>query len=152
MPAKITPQHLSKIAYVYVRQSTPQQVKHNLQSQQLQYDLVDLAKAKGWAPEKIIVVDEDLGKSASSTAYRQGLEKILAHISRGEVGALVCAETSRLTRHYHQWHQIIDFCAIVGTLIIDYEGTHDPRLPSDRLRLGVNKTHSQPFTTSKPGE
>jgi DNA invertase Pin-like site-specific DNA recombinase len=143
MPAQITPDHLSKIAYVYVRQSTPQQVKHNLQSQQLQYDLVDLAKAKGWSPEKIIVVDEDLGKSASGTAHRHGLEKMLSHLCLGEVGALFCAEASRLARNGREWHQIIDFCSIVGTLIIDYEGAYDPRLPSDRLLLGVKGTVSQ---------
>ena len=143
MPAEITHQHLSKIAYVYVRQSTPQQVKHNLQSQQLQYDLVDLAKAKGWAPEKIIVVDEDLGKSAAGTAQRHGLEKMLAHLCLGEVGALFCAEASRLARNGREWQQIIDFSSVVGTLIIDYEGAYDPRLPSDRLLLGVKGTVSQ---------
>jgi DNA invertase Pin-like site-specific DNA recombinase len=143
MPAEITPQHLSKIAYVYVRQSTPQQVKHNLQSQQLQYDLVDLAKAKGWPPEKIIVVDEDLGKSAAGAAQRHGLEKMLTHLCLGEVGALFCAEASRLARNGREWQQIIDFSSVVGTLIIDYEGAYDPRLPSDRLLLGVKGTVSQ---------
>jgi DNA invertase Pin-like site-specific DNA recombinase len=143
MPAEITPQHLSKIAYVYVRQSTPHQVKHNLQSQQLQYDLVDLAKAKGWAPEKIIVVDEDLGKSASGTAHREGLEKMLAHIGLGEVGAIFCAEASRLARNGREWHQIIELCSFVGTIIIDYEGAYDPRLPSDSLLLGVKGTVSK---------
>ncbi|MGH2581542.1 MAG: recombinase family protein [Anaerolineales bacterium] len=143
MPAEITPQHLSKIAYVYVRQSSPQQVKHNLQSQQLQYDLVDLAKAKGWPPEKIIVVDEDLGKSAAGATHRHGLEKMLTHLCLGEVGALFCAEASRLARNGREWQQIIDFSAVVGTLIIDYEGAYDPRLPSDRLLLGVKGTVSQ---------
>jgi DNA invertase Pin-like site-specific DNA recombinase len=143
MPAEITAQHLSKIAYVYVRQSTPYQVKHNLQSQQLQYDLVDLAKAKGWPQEKIIIVDEGLGKSASGTAHREGLEKMLAHLCLGEVGALFCAEASRLARNGREWHQIIDFCSIVGALVIDYEGAYDPRLPSDRLVLGVKGTVSQ---------
>jgi DNA invertase Pin-like site-specific DNA recombinase len=143
MPAEITPQHLSKIVYVYVRQSTPYQVKHNLQSQQLQYDLVDLAKAKGWAPEKIIVVDEDLGKSASGTAHREGLEKMLAHIGLGEVGAIFCAEASRLARNGREWHQIIELCSFVGTLIVDYEGAYDPRLPSDSLLLGVKGTVSK---------
>jgi DNA invertase Pin-like site-specific DNA recombinase len=143
MPAEITPQHLSKIAYVYVRQSSPQQVKHNLQSQQLQYDLVDLAKAKGWSPEKIIVVDEDLGKSAAGTVHRHGLEKMLTHLCLGEVGVIFCAEASRLARNGREWHQIIDFCSIVGALIIDYEGAYDPRLPSDRLLLGVKGTVSQ---------
>jgi DNA invertase Pin-like site-specific DNA recombinase len=143
MPAEITPQHQQKTAYVYVRQSTPRQVKHNLQSQQLQYDLVDLAKAKGWPPEKIIIVDEDLGKSASGTTHREGLEKMLAHLCLGEVGVLFCAEASRLARNGREWHQIIDFCSIVGALIIDYEGAYDPRLPSDRLLLGVKGTVSQ---------
>lgn len=143
MPAEITSQHQQKTAYVYVRQSTPYQVKHNLQSQQLQYELVDLAKAKGWPQEKIIVVDEDLGKSASGTTHREGLEKMLAHLCLGEVGVLFCAEASRLARNGREWHQIIDFCSIVGALIIDYEGAYDPRLPSDRLLLGVKGTVSQ---------
>jgi DNA invertase Pin-like site-specific DNA recombinase len=143
MPAEITAQLLAKFAYVYVRQSTPYQVKHNLLSQQLQYDLVELAKAKGWPQEKIIIVDEDLGKSASGTAHREGLEKMLAHLCLGEVGALFCAEASRLARNGREWHQIIDFCSIVGAIIIDYEGAYDPRLPSDRLVLGVKGTVSQ---------
>jgi len=143
MPAEITPQHLAKIAFIYVRQSTPQQVKHNLQSQQLQYDLTDLAKAKGWAHDKIIVVDEDLGKSASGSAYREGFESMLTRICLGEGGAFFCTEASRLARNGREWHQLIEFCSVVGTLIIDYEGSYDSRLPSDRLVLGVKGTVSQ---------
>jgi DNA invertase Pin-like site-specific DNA recombinase len=144
MPATITPQHLSKIAYVYVRQSTPQQVKHNLLSQQLQYDLVDLAKAKGWAHEKIIVVDEDLGKSAAGTTNRQGFETILTNICLDQVGALFCAEASRLARNGREWHQLLEFCSVsdIATLIIDHDGVYDPHLPSDRLMLGVKGTVS----------
>jgi DNA invertase Pin-like site-specific DNA recombinase len=143
MPAQITPEHLSKIAIVYVRQSTPQQVKHNRQSQLLQYDLVDLAKAYGWLPERIIVVDEDLGKSASGSARREGFESTLTRICLGEVGAIFCGEASRLARNGREWHQLIEFCSIVGALVIDYEGAYDPRLPSDRLLLGVKGTVSQ---------
>jgi DNA invertase Pin-like site-specific DNA recombinase len=143
MPAEITPQHLSKIAFIYVRQSTPQQVKHNRQSQQLQYDLVDLAKAKGWPPERIVVIDEDLGKSAAGAAHREGFETVLTRICLGEGGAIFCGEASRLARNGREWHQLIDFCAIVGTLIIDYEGAYDPNLPSDSLLLGVKGTVSK---------
>jgi DNA invertase Pin-like site-specific DNA recombinase len=126
-----------------VRQSTPQQVKHNLQSQQLQYDLINLAKAKGWSQEKIVIVDEDLGKSASGSVHREGFEGMLMRICLGEGGAVFCAEASRLARNGREWHQLIEFCSIVGTIIIDYEGSYDPRLPSDRLLLGVKGTVSQ---------
>lgn len=143
MPAEITAEHLNKMAYVYVRQSSLHQVQHHIQSQKLQYDLVALAQAKGWRREQIVIVDEDLGKSASGTTRRQGFENMLTHICLGEVGALLCAEASRLSRNGREWNQVVDFCGIVGTLLIDYDGIYDPRLPSDRLLLGMKGTVSQ---------
>lgn len=143
MPAQILAEHLNKSAYVYVRQSSLQQVQHQLQSRKVQYDLVALAKAKGWPHERIVVVDEDLGKSASGTTTREGFDKLLTRICLGEVGALFCAEASRLSRNGREWQQLVDFCQIVGTLLIDYDGAYDPRLPSDRLLLGMKGTVSQ---------
>jgi DNA invertase Pin-like site-specific DNA recombinase len=132
---KITASHLARTAYVYIRQSTPDQVQHNLESKRRQYGLADRARALGW--QDVIVLDEDLGRSGSGVA-RPGFERLLAAICEGSVGAVVAIEASRLARNGRDWHTLLEFCALVVCLIIDEEGVHDPRLPNDRLLLGMN--------------
>jgi DNA invertase Pin-like site-specific DNA recombinase len=137
---KITASHLARTAYVYIRQSTPDQVQHNLESKRRQYGLADRARALGW--QDVIVLDEDLGRSGSGVA-RPGFERLLAAICEGSVGAVVAIEASRLARNGRDWHTLLEFCALVGCLIIDEEGVHDPRLPNDRLLLGMKGTMSE---------
>ena len=133
-------EQLGRKAYVYVRQSTPDQVQHHTESQRRQYGLVDRARALGFA--EVEVIDEDLGRSAAGIA-RPGFERLLAAICRGEAGAVVSIEASRLARNGRDWHTLLEFCALVGTVIIDEEGTYDPRLPNDRLLLGMKGTLSE---------
>ncbi len=126
---KIMPEHLARSALVYVRQSTAYQVVNNLESQRRQYGLVDRARQLGW--DDVQVVDDDLGKSGGGTT-RPGFEKLLAAICEGRVGAVVSLEASRLARNGRDWHTLLEFCGLVGTLIVDEDAVIDPRSPNDR--------------------
>jgi excisionase family DNA binding protein len=138
--SKITTEHLSRKAYVYVRQSTPEQLKHNKESLSLQYALSEHAKELGW--QSVTIIDEDLGRSASGTA-RSGFDRLLASVCRSEVGAIFAVEASRLARTGREWHTLLDFCGLVGTLIIDRAAVYDPRISADRLVLGMQGTMSE---------
>lgn len=138
--SKITADHLSLSAFVYVRQSTAYQVANNLESQRRQYGLVERARQLGW--ETVEIVDDDLGRSGGGTA-RPGFEKLLAAICEGRVGAVVSLEASRLARNGRDWHTLLEFCGLVGTLIVDEEAIYDPRSPNDRLLLGMKGTMSE---------
>ena len=136
---KITADHLARRACVYVRQSTPGQVQHNLESQRRQYALVDRARALGW--QDIDVIDDDLGISGSGT-HRPGFERLLRALCDGQVGAVFSIEASRLARNGRDWHTLLEFCSVVGALLIDAETLYDPRLTNDRLLLGMKGTIS----------
>ena len=138
--SKILPEHLARTAFIYVRQSTAYQVVNNLESQRLQYGLVDRARQLGW--DDIQIVDDDLGKSGGGTA-RPGFEKLLAAICEGRVGAVVSLEASRLARNGRDWHTLLEFCGLVGTLLVDEDAIYDPRSPNDRLLLGMKGTMSE---------
>src|SRR5579864_2538106 len=138
--SKITAEHLQRNACVYVRQSTPDQLVHNLESQRRQYGLADRAKQLGWTTVEII--DDDLGRSAGG-ANRPGFERLLAAICEARVGAVFAIEASRLARNGREWHTLIEFCGLVGTLIVDEDGIYDPRHPNDRLLLGMKGTMSE---------
>src|SRR5580698_4509159 len=137
---KITADHLARRACVYIRQSTPGQVQHNLESQRLQYALVDRARTLGW--QDIEVIDDDLGISGSGTR-RPGFERLLRALCDGQVGAVFSIEASRLARNGRDWHTLLEFCSVVGALLIDAEAVYDPRLTNDRLLLGMKGTISE---------
>jgi excisionase family DNA binding protein len=137
---KISAEHLSRGAVVYLRQSTPEQVRSNAESRRRQYGLQERARALGWS--EVIVIDEDLGRSGSGIA-RPGFERLLATVCRGVVGAVLSIEASRLARNGRDWHTLLEFCGLVGTLIVDEDGVYDPRLPNDRLLLGMKGTMSE---------
>ena len=137
---RITPDHLARGAFIYVRQSTNDQVLYNHESRRRQYGLVDRARALGWAV--VEVIDDDLGRSGSCIS-RPGFEKLLAAICEGRVGGVVSIEASRLARNGRDWHTLLEFCGLVGTLIVDEDGVYDPRHPNDRLLLGMKGTMSE---------
>ena len=137
---KITPEHLARQAIVYIRQSTPDQVANNLESKRRQYGLPDRARQLGWTD--VAVIDDDLGRSGGGVA-RPGFEKLLAGICEGRVGAVISIEASRLARNGRDWHTLLEFCGLVGTLILDEDGVYDPRHPNDRLLLGMKGTMSE---------
>ena len=138
--SKITAEHLQRIACVYVRQSTPDQLVHNLESQRRQYGLADRARQLGWTTVEII--DDDLGRSGGGIA-RPGFERLLAAICDRRVGAGLAIEASRLARNGRDWHTLIEFCGLVGTILVDEDGIYDPRHPNDRLLLGMKGTMSE---------
>lgn len=138
MSSKITPEHLTRSAYVYIRQSSPDQVRNHPESRRRQYALQEQAQALGWS--KVTVIDEDQGLSGTGTAARLGFERLLGLVCEGGVGVVLGLEISRLARNGREWHTLMEFCAIVGTLLIDEHGVYDPRLINDRMLLGMKST------------
>jgi DNA invertase Pin-like site-specific DNA recombinase len=136
----ITADHLTRSAIVYIRQSTFHQVTNNIESGRRQYGLVERARQLGW--NDVQVIDDDLGRSGGGIA-RPGFEKLLAAICERRVGAVFSIEASRLARNGRDWHTLLEFCGLVGTLIIDEDGIYDPRMPNDRLVLGMKGTMSE---------
>jgi excisionase family DNA binding protein len=141
--AKTTTEHQAKMAYVYVRQSTLGQVSRHQESTNLQYQLAEYAAQLGWPPERIKIIDEDLGKSGSSAAERQGFQQILAEIGLGRVGLVISLDASRLARNNSDWHQLLELCSVFGTLIADSEKVYDPGLYTDRMLLGLSGIMSE---------
>jgi len=138
--SKITTEHLARSAYVYIRQSTAGQLTHNHESRRRQYGLANRARQLGWTA--VEVIDDDLGRSGGGTV-RPGFERLLAAICEARVGAVLAIEASRLARNGRDWHTLIEFCGLVGTLIVDEDGIYDPRHPNDRLLLGMKGTMSE---------
>ncbi len=141
MSDKIKSLHLERGAYVYVRQSTPYQVRNHLEGKERQYALAERAKQLGFA--KVVVIDEDLGRSGGGTQERPGFGRLLASVCQGLAGAVFALEASRLARNNRDWHHLVDLCALTETLLIDSDGVYDPRLLNDRLVLGLKGTMSE---------
>ena len=137
---KITADHLGRGAFVYIRQSTADQLLNNPESRHRQYGLADRARQLGWTTVELI--DDDLGRSGGGVS-RPGFERLLAAICAGRVGAVFAIEASRLARNGRDWHTLIEFCGLVGTVIVDEDGIYDPRHPNDRLLLGMKGTMSE---------
>jgi excisionase family DNA binding protein len=132
---------LKRKAVVYVRQSTQAQVQSNLESQRRQYELVDVARCRGF--REVEVIDDDLGRSASGTVARPGFERLVASLCAGEVGAVLCFDASRLARNGRDWHHLLELCGLVDARVIDLDGIYDPCRPNDRLLLGMKGSISE---------
>ena len=140
---KIRAFHRERLAVVYVRQSTVQQVLDHQESTRLQYGLVSRAQALGWEASRILVIDEDLGKSGTSTQGRAGFGRLVSEVSLDHVGIIFGIEMSRLARSNKDWHQLLELCALFHTLIADLDGIYDPVQYNDRLLLGLKGTLSE---------
>ena len=140
---RVTTTHRAKLAYVYVRQSSLNQVKQHQESTQLQYRLVDRAVALGWPHGRVHVIDDDLGKSGADSAARHGFQKLLAEIGLGNAGLVVSLDASRLARNNRDWHQLLELCSVFAVLIADGERLYDPRAYHDRLLLGLSGIMSE---------
>jgi DNA invertase Pin-like site-specific DNA recombinase len=141
--SKVGDQHLQRLAVVYVRQSTRQQVLDHQESTRLQYALVERAVALGWPAGRVVVIDEDLGKSAASAAGRAGFQRLVTEITMGHVGLVLGIEMSRLARSGSDWYQLVELCALSGALLADADGVYDPAEYNDRLLLGLKGTMSE---------
>jgi DNA invertase Pin-like site-specific DNA recombinase len=141
MSEKIQASHTNREAYVYIRQSSMSQVRNHLEGQRRQYDLRERAEALGF--QRVVVIDEDLGRSGTGSVERPGFGRLLTAVCSGRVGAVLALEASRLARNNRDWHHLIDLCAMAGTLVIDHDGIYDPSLLNDRLLLGLKGTMSE---------
>ena len=140
---KITPRHLRRQAYLYVRQSTLRQVVENTESTQRQYALRQRAVALGWPIEQVVVIDRDQGQSGASAADREGFQQLVRDVGLGRAGLVMGLEVSRLARNSTDWHRLLEICALTETLILDEDGLYDPAHFNDRLLLGLKGTMSE---------
>ena len=141
--SKIRDVHLDRLAMVYVRQSSPQQVIENRESRERQYALADFAQRLGWAAERIVVIDEDQGLSGRTADNRAGFQRLMAEVSLNHVGVVLGLELSRLSRSNKDWHQLVDVCGIFNTLLCDQDGVYDASDGNDRLLLGMKGAMSE---------
>ena len=140
---RITTAHRAKLAYVYVRQSSPGQVRHHQESTALQYRLTERAALFGWPRERVHVIDDDLGKSGTSSRDRQGFQTLIAEVGLGKAGLVMSLDASRLARNNRDWHQLLELCSLFGVLIADGERLYDPAAYHDRLLLGLSGIMSE---------
>jgi len=142
-PTKVKAEHLKRDAYLYIRQSTLQQVFENPESTRRQYDLKGRAVALGWPAEQIVVIDSDLGQSGASATDREGFQRLVGDVGTGRAGIVMGLEVSRLARNSSDWHRLLEICALSDTLILDEDGIYDPAHFNDRLLLGLKGTMSE---------
>jgi DNA invertase Pin-like site-specific DNA recombinase len=140
---KVTDQHRRRRAVVYVRQSTLHQVERNVESSARQYALRERAIELGWPEEPVSVVDEDTGRSGASTEGRIGFKELVAEVGLGHVGLVLALEVSRFARSSADWRQLLDLCALTGTLIAGTDGMYSPADFNDRLPPGLTGTMSE---------
>lgn len=142
-PSKITRDHLSKDAIVYVRQSSLRQIEDHQESTRLQYNLVHTVEKWGWATNQIEIIDEDLGKTASEAEGRFGFQRMMAEISKERIGLIIGLDVSRLARSAHDWHRLLQLCEMFNTLVADVDGVYDLGKFNDRLLLNFKGTMSE---------
>lgn len=140
---KVQAEHLSRNAFLYVRQSTLRQVRENVESSQRQYGLRDRALALGWPLEQIVVIDCDQGQSGGSAVEREGFQRLVAEVSMNRAGIVMGLEVSRLARNSSDWHRLLEICGLTRTLLLDEDGLYDPSHFNDRLLLGLKGTMSE---------
>jgi len=143
LTSKIADRHLSKQACIYIRQSTPAQVRFNQESTDRQYHLADKALALGWNQDQIRVLDRDLGQTGTAAATRTDFKTLVSDVAMGQVGAIFALEASRLARSNQDWHRLLELCAITDTLVVDSDGVYNPGEFNDSLVLGLKGTFAQ---------
>ncbi len=140
---KVSRRHLDRLAMVYVRQSTVRQVLEHRESTRMQYQLKERAQELGWAEDRVVVIDDDLGKSAATAEGRVGFQRLIAEVTVDHVGIIFGIEMSRLARSCKDWYHLLDVCSVYGALIADLDGVYDPAQYNDRLLLGLKGTMSE---------
>lgn len=143
LEGKVQPWHHDRLAVVYVRQSTAAQVQDHHESTRAQYALAEQAVALGWAPSRVLVIDDDLGHSASGTETRPGFSRLVSEVGLDHVGIVLGIEMSRLARSGREWHQLLELCALSDALLGDVDGVYDPAEYNDRMLLGLKGTISE---------
>jgi DNA invertase Pin-like site-specific DNA recombinase len=141
--AKILDSHLDRLAVVYIRQSDPQQVLNHRESRERQYALADYAVALGWPRDGVLVIDDDQGLRGRSADGRDGFQRLLAEVTMEHVGLILSIEMSRIARNNRDWHNLLEMCALFGTVLADEDGVYDPQDSNDRLLLSLKGTISE---------
>ena len=139
---KITTDHLSRRAALYIRQSSLRQVHENQESTRRQYNLRQKAVSLGWPEDMIDIIDDDLGVSGASTE-RSGFKKLISEVSQENIGIVISMEASRLSRNSQDWSNLLEICRLTRTLILDEDGMYDPGDFNDRMLLGLKGTMSE---------
>src|SRR5271157_3661040 len=139
----ICDRHLSRLAIVYVRQSSTQQIFDHQESRERQYALADYAATLGWPRERILVIDEDQGRSGRTVEQRPGFQRLLTEVTLDHVGLVLGLELSRLARSCKDWHHLVEVCAVFDALLYDQDGVYDPNDSNDRLLLGMKGAMSE---------
>lgn len=139
----VQPHHLKRKAVIYVRQSTPRQVRDNQESRLIQQAMREHAKALGWPSHIIDVVETDTGRSAKTTHGRTAYKEMLSEVAVGHVGIILSSENARMARNQTDWYPLLDLCALRHTLIADRDGVYDPSTPNGRLILGMKGLMSE---------
>jgi DNA invertase Pin-like site-specific DNA recombinase len=132
-----------RTAYVYVRQSTAHQILEHTESTKRQYGLVERARALGWSSTKITVIDEDQGKSGASVEGREGFQRLVDAVVKGDAGAILAVEVSRLSRSSEDWRRLLGLCGVAGVAVIDEQAIYEPSDPDDKLLLDLKGTMSE---------
>ena len=140
---KVSTAHQARVAYVYVRQSSLGQVNRHAESTTMQYQLVERAVQLGWPRDRVKVIDEDLGKSGTSTDERFGFQRLMTEIGLGQVGLVLSLDASRLARNNSDWYRLLELCSLFDTLIADTESLYNPRIYADRMILGLSGMMSE---------
>jgi DNA invertase Pin-like site-specific DNA recombinase len=142
-PSKIQARHRDRLAVVYVRQSTRQQILDHGESTRLQYGLAERAVTLGWPSSRVLVIDEDLGRSGTNAVGRPGFQRLVTEVTMEHVGVVLGVEMSRLAHSGRDWQQLLELCALSSTLLADPDGVYDPAEYNDRLLLGLKGTMSE---------
>jgi DNA invertase Pin-like site-specific DNA recombinase len=136
-PEIITPPHLSRLAVIYIRQSSPHQALTNQESTRLQYALKQRALELGWREDQIRIIDADQGRTASTAEGRQGFGELVTLLAHEQVGIILSTEVTRISRNCSDWYPLLDICSYHRCLIADRDGIHDPSTIDGRMLLGL---------------
>ena len=145
---KIESSHLERLAAVYLRQSSPRQVRENFRSTERQYALAEEAARLGWEAERVRLIDGDLGVSGRDADGRESYKELVQRVCVGEVGAIFGLEVARLARNNAELLRLVEFCALTDTLVVDTDGIYDLQDFNDRMILGLSVTDFGPSLTS----
>ena len=140
---KIQTSHVERLAVVYLRQSTPRQVREHFRSTERQYALAEEAARLGWQGERVLVIDGDLGVSGRDPGSRESYKELVSRVCLGEVGAIFGLEVARVGRSSAEHHRLLEFCALTDTLIVDTDGVYDLQDFNDRMILGLKAQWSE---------
>ena len=140
---KVKRQHLQRLAVIYLRQSSPRQVRDNIRSTERQYGLSEEALRLGWDQERILTVDGDLGVSGRDTDKRNSYKQLVGRVCQSEVGAIFGLEVARLARNNAELLRLLEFCALTDTIVIDADGIYDLHDFNDRMILGLKAQWSE---------